>query len=335
MPHITDAPPVEVTEDLGRLRSALDAALPAKLLDRNLIIGTWRWRQFEDATRKWTSGPDDRPRRDLRSVRCICEIVARFDVIAIQGIMGDAPALELVMDVLGDNWGVMLTGLSQESYYRERTAFIFDTRKVLPKGLAGQVVLGERDLKRLQGGRLLSRQFFRPPFFASFGCLDRRFTLANMHLVYGQTRDERTQEARAIADWLLQLSRRSSLWESNIIALGQVQLQNARTQLYKAFTSSGLRIPKDLRNVPTVVTRDGSLANMMSTIAWFPERDGSPGMGLEYLRGGHFNFAKAGLRFLEENPSETRWYVSDQVPLWAEFSVRRPPSSEPDAERPG
>jgi hypothetical protein len=48
MPEIADStlvavetPPEEVVADLARLRSALDEAVPAKALDRNLLIATW------------------------------------------------------------------------------------------------------------------------------------------------------------------------------------------------------------------------------------------------------------------------------------------------------
>ncbi len=41
MPEITAPPPKEVSADLARLRSALDEEVPAKALDRNLLIATW------------------------------------------------------------------------------------------------------------------------------------------------------------------------------------------------------------------------------------------------------------------------------------------------------
>jgi hypothetical protein len=35
-------------------------------------------------TEKWRSESDDSPRRDLFDLRCIAEIVSRFDVVAIE-----------------------------------------------------------------------------------------------------------------------------------------------------------------------------------------------------------------------------------------------------------
>jgi hypothetical protein len=43
-------------------------------------------------TEKWRSEEEDSPKRDLFDVRCIAEIVSRFDVVAIQEARGDLSA---------------------------------------------------------------------------------------------------------------------------------------------------------------------------------------------------------------------------------------------------
>ncbi len=54
-PVTNEPPPAEVSADLARLRLALDEDLPAKALDRNLLIATWNVRAFGDLTEKWVS----------------------------------------------------------------------------------------------------------------------------------------------------------------------------------------------------------------------------------------------------------------------------------------
>lgn len=49
MPHVTDTPPA-VQRDLQGLREALDDRLPARTLDRTLLIGTWNVRHFGGLT---------------------------------------------------------------------------------------------------------------------------------------------------------------------------------------------------------------------------------------------------------------------------------------------
>jgi hypothetical protein len=216
----------------------------------------------------------------------------------------------------------MVTGLSRESTYNERTAFVFDTRKVLPRGLAGQVVLPTSGQKQPAGSDFLSRQFFRPPLFAGFRCLDHAFTLANIHLVYGEPA-ERVAELEAFVQWLREVDRDGYDWERNFIVLGQLQLMRSGTPLHDALTGGGLHIPDDLVDLPTFVNSAGTPASMASSIAWFGTGSGPAEPQLRYLKGGVFNFLTDDLPFRDPSPQH---YLSRHLPMWAEFDVR--PSRE-------
>jgi hypothetical protein len=96
MLDIPNPPPEDVRMDLLRLRSALDEEVPAKALDRNLLIATWNIRAFGDLTEKWASEEEDSPKRDLHSLLCIAEIVSRFDVVAVQEAKDNLKALRAV-----------------------------------------------------------------------------------------------------------------------------------------------------------------------------------------------------------------------------------------------
>src|SRR6186713_76078 len=104
MPEITDDPPAEVAAELAAVRGALDAAIPAKDLDRNLLVATWNLRAFGGLTEAWDAGPDDSPKRDLRALAAITEIVSRFDVVAIQEVRGNIKALRHLLKALGEHW---------------------------------------------------------------------------------------------------------------------------------------------------------------------------------------------------------------------------------------
>jgi hypothetical protein len=67
--------------------------VPAKALDRNLLIDTWNIRAFGDLTEKWEPAEEDSPKRDLLSVLCIAEILSRFDVIVVQEAKDNLKAL--------------------------------------------------------------------------------------------------------------------------------------------------------------------------------------------------------------------------------------------------
>src|SRR3990172_5126850 len=109
MPTILDPPPPDVAASSQQLCSLLDAAIPAKWVDRNLLVATWNIRAFGDLTEKWASEENDSPKRDLGSLLLIKEIVSRFDVVAVQEAKGNIKALRHMLKALGPSWGFILT----------------------------------------------------------------------------------------------------------------------------------------------------------------------------------------------------------------------------------
>ena len=115
--------------ELGR--RAGTARRPPKQLDRNVIIGSWNLREFGRVTQRWTARDGDSPKRNIGDVWCIAEIVSRFDVIALQEVQNDTTALELLMDILGRDWGLLVTDVAAgDAGGSERLAFVFDLRRV-------------------------------------------------------------------------------------------------------------------------------------------------------------------------------------------------------------
>ena len=111
MPTINDTPPAAIQTELNALAQALNTAIPAKT-DTNLLIATWNLRRFGSLTREWTADATDTPKRDLRGLRAICEIVSRYDVVAIQEVTGDLRALRDMMSFLGSNWSFLMTDIT-------------------------------------------------------------------------------------------------------------------------------------------------------------------------------------------------------------------------------
>jgi hypothetical protein len=134
--------PQDLAGRFGQLVTALDGTIPPKQLDRNLIFASWNLRSFGDLTEKWRSEPEDSPKRDLFDVRCIAEIVSRFDVVAIQEAKGDLTALRAMLQALGESWALIATDVTRgRAGNNERMVFLFDRRRVRPSGLAGELVV--------------------------------------------------------------------------------------------------------------------------------------------------------------------------------------------------
>ena len=325
MPEVTDQPPEEVLADLLRLRLALDEEVPARTLDRNLLIATWNIRAFGDLTEKWESTEEDTPKRDLHSLLCIAEIVSRFDVVAVQEVKDNLKALRHLLKELGPNWGLSLTDVTEgDPGNDERMAFLFDARRVQLSGLACEIVVPQEQLDRVGPGAL-ERQFARTPYAVSFRSGSKTFILVTLHVLYGEDEEERVPELKAIAEWLAEWARDVNGWDHNLIALGDFNIDRRGDALHDAFVSTGLDIPADLQGVPRTIFADPErpdLDKFYDQIAWFTGRNGLPALSLRHSRGGFFDFTESALTSRGLTRTQLSWRISDHYPLWAEFSVR-------------
>ncbi|MCA1705043.1 MAG: endonuclease/exonuclease/phosphatase family protein, partial [Actinobacteria bacterium] len=253
IPTICDAPPGTVKAQLDRLSSELRASIPPRRLDENLLIATWNIRAFGDLTPKWESSDDDSPKRDLGSVLCLAEIISRFDVVAIQEVKDNLKGLRDMMRVLGGDWGLIMTDTNEGGVGNsERMAFVFDTRRVKPSGLAGELVVPP-EWRDTIGRDLTSGQFARTPYAVSFISHGQTFVLVTLHVLYGDEASERAGELRAIAEWMARWAKQEEDWGHNLIALGDFNIDRINDPNFEAFTSTGLRPPMELEGLPRTI----------------------------------------------------------------------------------
>jgi hypothetical protein len=164
-------------------------------------------------TERWRSEPDDSPRRDLFDLRCIAEIASRFDVVAIEEAREDLSALRLVLEALGDTWGLIATDVTRgRAGNSERLVFVFDTRRVKPSGLAGELVVAIEEETDLTA-TILDRQFARTPYAVSFQARAEELTLVTLHVIWGDDEQKRADELKEIATWLADWPNRESTCE--------------------------------------------------------------------------------------------------------------------------
>lgn len=321
MPEITDPPPPEVAAELAELDAALDAAIPARQVDRNLLIATWNVRAFGGLTDRWVARQGDSPARDLTGLRAIGQIVSRFDVIALQEVRGDLRALRHLLDWLnreGDHWGLLLTDVTRGSAGNdERMAFLFDTRRVKPSGLACELVVPP-DRDDIEPGAF-GRQFARTPYACAFLGAGHTFILVTLHVVYGRAPEDRVGELTAIARWIADWASSANAYHHNLIALGDFNIDRIDDPLYRAFTSTGLTVPAALHEVPRTIF-GSSKDRHYDQIAWFSDPAGGvPQLTLvPTAAAGSFDFT--GLVHRNLSKQQMSWRVSDHLPLWVEFS---------------
>lgn len=311
---------------LDELRGACDSEIPSKRLDRNLLIATFNIRAFGDLTERWeTERGSDSPLRNLADVRALAEIVARFDVVAIQEARANLKALRHMLKVLGSDWSLLLTDVNPPPRGNgERLAFLFDQRRVKPSGLAAELVVPQEeiDAERVSPGAL-REQFVRTPYAVSFQIADQTFILVTLHVLYGDKPEDRLDELRGIARWLADWARRTAEdYSQNLIALGDFNVDRKDDPTWQALTSTGLAPPEELDGLSRTISDRPGKEHYYDQIAWFHE-GGRAELTLTYTgRAGRFEWTKHLLQDLEAN--EKSWRISDHYPLWCEFALERP-----------
>lgn len=306
--------PITALEDTVRLHRRIDdSKLPQKIVDQNLLIGSWNIRSFGSVLESWRDRPD-KMRRNLRSLVYISEIIKRFDVIAIQEVKQDTSGIRLLQrEFLGPDWGLIVSDVSAGAKGNyERLAFIYDKRRVTPSGLAGEIVLpSETDENP-------SMQFDRTPYIVGFQAGEERFSLLTAHIRYGKRTDDRLREIKSLSRYIADEIRdraTSGGEERNLIVLGDFNIDDrGDNPLFQAFVSTGLIVPQQLLNLKTTYS---TKPKFYDQIAWF--------MGnidlLTNDRAGVINFGGAVYR--EISLKQMSFLISDHFPVWVEFVIDR------------
>jgi len=321
MPLITDTPPDLILQELQVLATELDNIIPAQA-PNNILIGTWNLHSFGSVTRKWTATQKDSPKRDLRGLLAIGNIISRFDVVAIQEVKGNLRALRDLLKYLGDNWSFLMTDVTLgDPGNDERMAFLFHRRRIRASGLACELVVPPEWLNPATSPVTLREQFARTPYAVSFRAGNVTFILVTVHIRYGDTSSERIGEIQAIAQWMADWAKRSTRWHHNLILLGDFNIDRQGDDLWKAFHSTGLRIPDDLSGLPrSIFTKpEQPLEKYYDQIAWFVNKSNVPQIDMEYVSGGNFDFVPYVYGNDDLSLTSKSWRVSDHLPLWVQF----------------
>ncbi len=311
-------PPPEVAAEITALAAAATVVIPAKS-DDNLLIGSWNLRAFSEVTPKWAAEVGDSPTRDWRAVALIAEIISHFDVVAVQEIRRNPAALRHLLGQLGPTWRVIVSDVTEgDAGNGERLGFVYDSDRVQPSGLVGEIVLASTapDIRE---------QFARSPYAVSFSRKDIGFLLTTDHILWGDNEAARLPEITAFAQWMRNWLERTNDWNENLLVLGDFNLDRFGSPLYEAFVNTGLFPPTDLSDVPRTIFDDDKTRHFYDQIAWF--YDAKPEKiwlsHLDYVRGGSFDFLPHVFAGLTKN--QISWRMSDHYPLWVEFRIEDNP----------
>lgn len=300
-----------------RLKDALEVAIPQKSLDSTLLLASWNLREF---------GGTKNGGRDLECLVYLAEIMSRFDLIAVQEVRSDLSNLDQLMRILGGWWKYLVSDVTAgRSGNSERTAFLYDSRKLSFGGLAGELV---PEAKKENDLLVATEAFSRSPYLAGFRAGWFKFTICSMHMYYGTNSAQVPQRIKdaELASRLLKLRmKHKDRWANNAILLGDFNVFDLQDQTFAALEREDFNIPAGLKGVYTNANQDKPF-DQMGFIA--PDLKHQ----LEVAKCGVFTFFDHVYR--EEDyetylPGGTKrkfkqwrtYKMSDHLPIWCELEI--------------
>ncbi len=227
---------------LLRLREKLAEQVPKRTINETLLLATWNIRDFDNA--KYGFRSDE-------SMYYIAEIISHFDLVAVQEVNADLKALDRLTAILGDWWKVLITDVTAgNAGNRERGAFIYDSRKVIFGGLAGEIVIPDKKLadRTLQP----QRQLARTPFLCGFESGYLRFMLSTVHIYYGKSVSVdpvRLEEIEVLSKFLAKHVEDEHAWARSLVLLGDFNIFSTADATFKAIVEAGFYIPPQFHAV--------------------------------------------------------------------------------------
>lgn len=245
--------------NLMRLRTQLDRAVPNKDAEDNLLLATFNIRDLGKRNRRGWG------KRLPESWFYLAEVISRFDFVAVQEV-NELEEWQHIMDVLGRDWDYIATDETDPLLggNGERMTFAYDKRKVWFQNIAGEIVLPPNMLisgaeMKVEGGAVESgNQFKRTPFIASFQSGWLKFDICTVHLYYGAKSgpklDQRVEEIGTIANYLSTRADRALGDNRALILLGDFNIVSPEHKSMKALTDNGFVVPNRLKENPTTKT---------------------------------------------------------------------------------
>jgi endonuclease/exonuclease/phosphatase family metal-dependent hydrolase len=212
-------------ERLLALRAGLANDVSRNNKQSSVHLATWNIRDL--GSENFNPSP-----RLPESFLYIAEVISAFDLVAVQEVNRNLADFQAVMRLLGPHWNYIIT---DESGNNERLAFVYDTRKILFRHLAGEIVLPAKKGKQLI-------QFNRTPFLVAFQAGWFKFNLCTVHIYYGSATDKkrRIQEIADIADFF---TKRQKADGETYILLGDFNILNPKDETMSALLGHGFVVP--------------------------------------------------------------------------------------------
>jgi endonuclease/exonuclease/phosphatase family metal-dependent hydrolase len=310
----------DVTEEravdrLIALRAGLRKEVSIANKQTSFHLATWNIRDFGG------HGFNPSPRMP-ESLMYIAEIISAFDLVAVQEVNEDMREFEKLMQLLGPYWSYLVT---DQSGNKERLAFVYDTRKILFRNLAGEIVLPGTKRKPVP-------QFSRTPYLVAFQAGWFKFNLCTVHIYYGSASDteQRIAEISNLAKFFTERQKKDG---ATYILLGDFNILKAGDPTMDALVKGGFSVPPELHDSTALASvnhydqialRESKKQTEIAKAGVFQWQDYVFRGVDDYAAYKPFMKSKTGKAIKTDLSAYQKWrtwQISDHKPLWAEIKV--------------
>jgi endonuclease/exonuclease/phosphatase family metal-dependent hydrolase len=279
--------------------------IPSSKLDETINIATWNVRDF------------GKSERSDASIHYIAEIINQFDLVALVELRDNLHDLNRVMDVLGGYWRVIFSDhVMDHGGNRERFAYLYDKRAVVPTGLAAEVD-GPRDKNKKTGEYESRIGWWRKPYMVSFRAGSFDFTLIVVHIRWGKCNKDRIQPLTQLAEWIHRRRNEKHVFDRDIIVMGDFNIPKNGDKLYKAVTKKGLKMPDSLLGLSGSNLKQDKHYDQILHVPLHKSIVSDEGGILDFYDGS-FKPLYPGSKLTEK---KFTYELSDHLPLWIQLNV--------------
>lgn len=250
--------------------------------DSILLIASFNIRIFSDRS------------RDDEELKQICGLLKEYDFIAIQEAR-DIDVLDRAVRMLFSEFGLMYEYVASDGVGRgsHKELYVFLFRKEAVQYMdVGAVIPDPVDY------------FIREPYYALFKAGNFDFYAINIHLIYGDKKSDRLQEARLLDDVYRHVQSLDS--ENDVLLMGDFNLGPEDDYL------SELR---GIENMLYANNEPSTIADRLYDNIWFQSS-----YTQEFIDSGVYKFDED---LYDDDDRKASLAVSDHRPLWARFDSSR------------
>lgn len=304
-------------ERLLALRAGIAEKITPSNKQESFHLATWNIRDFG------ASHFNPSPRSD-EALLYIAEIMSAFDLVAIQEVNENLADFDRVMRLLGPHWSYVVTDQAGND---ERLAFAFDTRKILFRRMAGEIVLPPAKGKPVA-------QFNRTPFVVAFQAGWFKFNLCTVHIYYGSSTDTKKRQ-QEIADIAAFFTKRQKKDGETYILLGDFNIVSPDDANMAALLGHGFKIPPGVSKPSALASNatydqialrtEDKLFEVQNSgcFAWqdYVFRDSDDFEAYQPLMPTKTKSGKPAKTDIAAYRKWRTWQISDHLPLWVEIKT--------------